>query len=364
MELKNKVDLSVGKGASTFYLLPKEWFSDELINQLPVRKINNNFYVPRSVISKALRLINKNIQNYYDRWVLWIEFQDDRPKCKVCGKEATFIKFSKGYRNTCCAKECIKKIDSITQIRLREDPDSIFNTDGFRNSLSKGISNAWKNPNSLYHTESYKNNLKEAGRIAIKKYRADPNSYFNSVEYRNWLSEFLSARNRVMWSDPASTFNSPKFRKLMSDNASRNMLKLWGDAESVFNSSEHRRKLSNCRICSKRGVYHSIKSGDQRYQSSWEMYYMELIDNDSSVTTYTSQPCSVSYYRPDTGKVHRYIPDCLVEFVDGHKLLVEIKPECFCKDELNVLKFKAGEEYAKSQGYEWQVITEKELFVG
>lgn len=439
---KYKEFLSLGNGASSYYLLPPEWFSEESMDSLPIwsgedlgyRELKDYYYVHRGVISRALALVDKDLQDYFDKWRLGINSLEDRPKCPICQKEASFIKFSQGYRITCLSSECISKFSSENMIKLRQDPDSVYNSEDYILNHSEGLSLAWEDPNSGYNTESYLSNLFKASSKFMKAAWRDPNSVYNSSDFRKGISIQISKRNEEWWRDPNSIFNSPEFRTKMSINASINMYNRWREPKDYFNSEErslhyskllkdrwkdpddflnseeHRRNLSisSSKTMKKmwsspedypyfheimnihnsnggtwgyiwrnlerykdmglgfsltsKGHYTSIKAGIQKFMSSWELHFMELLDVDIDVKSYKSQPFSIPYFRPDTNKFHRYIPDFLVEYTDGTKVLVEIKPECFLDAELNLLKFEAGRRYAYQNKWEFVILTEEDLF--
>ena len=73
------------------------------------------------------------------------------------------------------------------------------------------------------------------------------------------------------------------------------------------------------------------------------------------------------------GTTHKYWPDYFVEFVDGTKMVVEIKPynqtkkpineNCWAAKEYtkNMCKWKATIEFCKKKGYQFKVLTEKTI---
>ena len=68
----------------------------------------------------------------------------------------------------------------------------------------------------------------------------------------------------------------------------------------------------------------------------------------------------IAYYDTENKKRH-YIPDFLVEYLGGRKVLYEVKPFERKGSETNKRKFKAAREYCKDNNMKFKVITEKYL---
>ena len=123
--------------------------------------------------------------------------------------------------------------------------------------------------------------------------------------------------------------------------------------------------------------------GDYRnivYRSSWEYKFMQWCDNTSSVVEWGSEEIAIPYISPVDGKRHKYYPDFYVK-VKNKKYMVEVKPTRQTKEpktrkkitkryvtevvtySVNKAKWKAAEEFCKDYGWEFMLITEKELKV-
>ena len=123
--------------------------------------------------------------------------------------------------------------------------------------------------------------------------------------------------------------------------------------------------------------------GDYRnivYRSSWEYKFMQWCDNTSSVVEWGSEEIAIPYISPVDGKRHKYYPDFYVK-VKNKKYMVEVKPNRQTKEpktqkkltkryvtevvtySVNRAKWKAAEEFCKDYGWEFMLITEKELKV-
>tara|TARA_Y100001954_G_scaffold142745_1_gene151984 strand:- start:722 stop:1141 length:420 start_codon:yes stop_codon:yes gene_type:complete len=121
--------------------------------------------------------------------------------------------------------------------------------------------------------------------------------------------------------------------------------------------------------------------GDARnvvYRSSWEYKFMQWCDSNPSVEEWASEEIIIPYISPVDGKRHRYFPDFYVK-VGKRKYLAEVKPFYQTKEPktqkrntkkyisevvtyaVNQAKFKAANEFCKDHGWEFMVVTEKEL---
>ena len=121
--------------------------------------------------------------------------------------------------------------------------------------------------------------------------------------------------------------------------------------------------------------------GDSRnvvYRSSWEYKFMQWCDSHPSVEEWASEEIIIPYISPVDGKRHRYFPDFYVK-VGNKKYIAEVKPSYQTKEPktqkrntkryisevmtyaVNQAKFKAATEFCKDHGWEFMVVTEKEL---
>lgn len=118
----------------------------------------------------------------------------------------------------------------------------------------------------------------------------------------------------------------------------------------------------------RRGHYHkglhvSPKAGDCNYRSGWELNYMNWLDTNPDVLKYSYEKTIIEYVsNKKTGKLRKYYPDFLVDY-DGRQELIEIKPSKRVTQIKVVKKLKAAEEWCKTHGVAFKVITEKELKV-
>lgn len=111
-----------------------------------------------------------------------------------------------------------------------------------------------------------------------------------------------------------------------------------------------------------RGWHESPKSGKVYFRSSYEKKAFLKLDADDSVKSYTTESVSVEYFHPIKQITSSYIIDLLVEYTDGSKKLVEIKPEKWLMDEVIICKIEAGGIKAQEIGATFEVWTEMNLF--
>lgn len=121
-----------------------------------------------------------------------------------------------------------------------------------------------------------------------------------------------------------------------------------------------------------------------KYRSLWERKFMKFCDTNPDVLEWSSEEIIVRYYSPFDKKMHRYFPDFYVKLKqkDGKTVskLIEIKPNKQTKQPIapkkktvgyltemktwiiNNMKWKAAKEYCDIKGWEFVILTEKDLF--
>jgi hypothetical protein len=97
-------------------------------------------------------------------------------------------------------------------------------------------------------------------------------------------------------------------------------------------------------------------------ESRLERFYVRLLDFDREVESVESQPICILYsYK---GREKEYYPDFKVKTLDGRIRIVEVKPKKMTQLPENIVKFIIGRLFCESQGWEYQVVTEDEIFPG
>lgn len=117
-----------------------------------------------------------------------------------------------------------------------------------------------------------------------------------------------------------------------------------------------------------------------QYRSSWEHKFCVLCDTHPSIVAWASEPISIPYVHPITGKRSNYVPDFFVIYqqTDGKKQteIVEIKPYSqtnpkYAKSHyekaqilINAAKWKAALKYCQRRGIRFKVINEQNIYTG
>ena len=114
------------------------------------------------------------------------------------------------------------------------------------------------------------------------------------------------------------------------------------------------------------------------YRSLWERNCFRWCDESSDVQYWSSEEVIIPYLYEVDNKIHRYYMDLKIVYKTGETVLVEIKPhketlppkgdrrtKKYVTEALTYVKnrnkWKAATEYAKDQGWGFQIWTEKEL---
>ena len=118
------------------------------------------------------------------------------------------------------------------------------------------------------------------------------------------------------------------------------------------------------------------------YRSSWELRVMKYLDDNPAVIWWASEELPIRYISPIDNKVHRYFPDFIVRTKrkDGQEttMVLEVKPyrqtqmpvqkrrtQKFINEmatyAVNQEKWKAADLFCKEHGWQFKLITEKEL---
>ena len=119
---------------------------------------------------------------------------------------------------------------------------------------------------------------------------------------------------------------------------------------------------------------------DVVYRSMWERHVMRWCDDNPDVISWVSEEVIIPYICETDNRPHRYFMDFAIQFVDGTKLLVEVKPAKETKAPVkkqgksrktvlnegmtyikNQSKWKAASQFAKKQGWIFEIWTEHEL---
>jgi hypothetical protein len=122
---------------------------------------------------------------------------------------------------------------------------------------------------------------------------------------------------------------------------------------------------------------------DVVYRSSWELKFMKWCDTNPSIMEWGSETVVIPYKSPVDNRIHRYFVDFYIKVKNKSgevkKYLIEIKPEKFTKPPsipqkktkrfieevfnygVNQSKWKYANEYCMDRGWEFLVLTERDL---
>jgi hypothetical protein len=117
------------------------------------------------------------------------------------------------------------------------------------------------------------------------------------------------------------------------------------------------------------------------YRSSWELRVMKYLDEQPNVIWWASEELPIPYKSPIDQKVHRYFPDFIARIRQVNKevtVVIEVKPfnqtqmpkqkrktQKFLQEiatyAINQEKWRAADLFCKEHGWQFKIITEKEL---
>ena len=119
------------------------------------------------------------------------------------------------------------------------------------------------------------------------------------------------------------------------------------------------------------------------YRSSWELKFMRYCDSNQNILEWGSEEFCLPYKSPLDNRIHRYFPDFYIKVREStgiiKKMIIEVKPKRQCMEPKktkiktrgyiyevreyvkNQAKWKAAEEYCIDRGFEFKILTEKEL---
>ncbi len=118
------------------------------------------------------------------------------------------------------------------------------------------------------------------------------------------------------------------------------------------------------------------------YRSLWELQVMQWLDKHPGIIWWSSEELAIPYLNPVDNRKHRYFPDFVAKMKTKNgtikTVIMEVKPikqtmpptqtrktRKYITEAatyaINQSKFAAAREFCKDHGWEFQIITEKEL---
>ena len=283
-------------------------------------------------------------KQYYDEFIK----SPQNGICVECGSNTKFIALGSGYRET-CGNSCA----GIKKRRLLKNDDVKF--DNFVEKVKKNVTTIWSNRTNEerelvlsntrigYYNKITTLNTEDRKKKLSRYYTCDA----ITIEKLNSIG-----RNQCFfnWKNGMSGYGTT----LKGRYTPKNPKKYVGDASVIF------------------------------YRSSWERRVMTWFDDDINVLEWSSEELVIPYISPVDNRVHRYFPDFLAKMKtkDGiiKKIVVEVKPEKQTKPPekkkkvtrrfiteiatwgVNEAKWKAATEYCLDRGWEFKIISEKDIF--
>lgn len=111
-----------------------------------------------------------------------------------------------------------------------------------------------------------------------------------------------------------------------------------------------------------RGIHASPIAGECKYRSGWEQKYMIYLDSSPDVVTWSYEKLIIEYVsNQKTKKIRKYYPDFQVEYKDGSKVVIEIKPSRKLDQATIVKKIRAAKEWCTAHNLTYKILTEIEL---
>lgn len=111
-----------------------------------------------------------------------------------------------------------------------------------------------------------------------------------------------------------------------------------------------------------RGTHVSPIAGECKYRSGWEFKYMIYLDSHPDVVSWSYEKLIIEYIsNKKSQKKRKYYPDFQVEYKNGKKVVIEIKPSRKLQQTTVIKKIKAAIEWCTSHDVDYKVLTEIEL---
>jgi len=111
-----------------------------------------------------------------------------------------------------------------------------------------------------------------------------------------------------------------------------------------------------------RGTHVSPIAGECKYRSGWEQKYMVYLDDNPDVTSWSYEKLVIEYVsNKKTKKIRKYYPDFQIEYKDGRKVVIEIKPSRRLLQASIIKKTEAAKAWCQVNGMTYEILTEIEL---
>lgn len=105
-----------------------------------------------------------------------------------------------------------------------------------------------------------------------------------------------------------------------------------------------------------------VQGGEIHYRSSWELIAYKYLDTQDEVLNYSTETLSIPYKDPESGYERNYLPDLIINFDNGDKKMIEIKPMVYKEYPINLAKFDAAKSFCEENGFSFEVWTGEEIY--
>ena len=189
-----------------------------------------------------------------------------------------------------------------------------------------------------------------SGKAVGERQSGENNPFYGKTHTENTI-KFLSETAKEQLEKYGNPFKGCKHNeetcKVMSDKAVQRI---------VDNDGKH-----PCLKGYKQGWFYSNKNNKEiAFDSSYEERYYQKLEADYTIKCYYRSGLKLSYISDGASKT--YNPDLFIEFSDGRKELVEIKPDRLVENPENLAKHASARQYCSQNNIKFRIITEEHLF--
>lgn len=238
-----------------------------------------------------------------------------RKMCEQCKiKNVTFVSIKNGWSSFCC-QSCSSK--------YKVDNDVCWIT-----------KSGWK------HTDETKKKMS----ANHADFSGDNNPFKNKINSDETFRKEMSERKKYYWES-------------LTENRRKEISEIFSKAQANSN-----KKSKNSHKNHKSGYFYSHKMNKEMfYRSSWELKVCEYLDKkDNNVKEFDIEPFYIEYQLED-GETRYTRIDFHLKYFDDRQKIIEVKPSSFLTSGNVPYKIQGCEEYAKSNGMDFILITEHEL---
>lgn len=244
----------------------------------------------------------------------------DYVECKLCGKRGLYIDSRHlKSRHSISKEEYKSKFPSAKLISDRKRKVQSGNAKDNKANLGKKFSKEHRNKIS-------------------KSKLGSKNPFFSKTHSKETIEQAKKKREQTL-------LDKYNVTNVMQLDSAREKISRYATKRVLDNSNN----FGKCNKF-KNGFFYSTKNNKQfYYRSSYELKFMQELENDINVKFYEVEPFSIKYEYD--GIIHRYIPD----FIINNYLIVEIKPRWMMRDPQTIAKIETANKFAIQNGYKFKL---------